>query len=290
MVFGQHGDSEKSIALSDESYEISVAIDNLWGQSYSRMFAGILYWQLGRPDKAIEMMEQCVRLGAEAGFLPSQLYVASVLALTYAYLGDFDRALPLAQKTLALATETMTYYQPSSLAYLGSVQLISGNNQDAEATYDEILSIRTYLEPLLDAALEEFKCLFLINKGDHKNAVRSGLNLVSLLQEIDTRVYLPSGLLLQGQAYLESGELDQAGDILAMARSEAEDLGFKWPLWQILATMARLETARGNPAEAQTLQDKAQAIFEEIAEHTPTQEMRVSLTNHPYWTKHYLLG
>jgi len=290
LVFGQHGDSEKSIALSDESYSISVAIDNLWGESYSRMFAGILYWQLGRPDKAIEMMEQCVRLGAEAGFLPSQLYVASVLALTYAYLGDFDRALPLAQKTLALATETMTYYQPSSLAYLGSVQLISGNNQEAEATYDEILAIRTYLEPLLDAALEEFKCLFLINKGDNKNAVRSGLNLVSLLQEIDMRVYLPSGLLLQGQAYLKSGELEQAGNILAMARSEAEDLGFKWPLWQILATIARLEKDRGNPAEAQTLQDEAQAIFEEIAGQAPTEELRLSLKNHPYWIKQFLLS
>jgi tetratricopeptide (TPR) repeat protein len=152
------------------------------------------------------------------------------------------------------------------------------------------LAIRTYLEPLLDAALEEFKCHFLLNKGDNKNAVRSGLNLVSLLQEIDTRIYLPSALLLQGQAYLNSGELEQAGDSLAKARSEAEDLGFMWPMWQILATMARLETTRGNPAEAQSLQDEAQVILNEIAEQAPTEELRLSLTNHPYWIKHYLLS
>jgi tetratricopeptide (TPR) repeat protein len=218
------------------------------------------------------------------------LYVASVLALSYAYLGDFDQALPLGQETLALATETMTYYQPSSLAYLGSVQLISGNNQEAEDIYNEILAIRTYLEPFLDVALEEFKCHFLLNKGDNKNAVRSGLNLVSLLQEIDARIYLPSALLLQGQAYLISGELEQAGDSLAKARSEAEDLGFKWPMWQILATMARLETVRGNSTEAQELQAKALAIFEEIAEQAPTEELRLSLKNHPYWIKHYLLS
>ena len=105
------------------------------------MFVGPLYWLLGRPDMAIEMMEQCIRLGAKAGFLPSQLYIASILASSFASLGDFDRALPLAQQTLALATESMPYYQPSSLAFLGSVQLLYGNNQEADDVYNEILAI-----------------------------------------------------------------------------------------------------------------------------------------------------
>jgi len=288
LVFGQHGDSKKAIALSDESYKISVSIDNLWGQSYSRMAVGMLYWNLGRPDKAIEMMEQCVQLGAKAGFLPSQLYVASFLALAYANLGDFDRALPLARQTVALAAETMTYYHPSSNALLGTIQLLAGNNQEAEDVYNEILAIRTYLEPLLDAALEEFKCQYLLSKGNSKGAIRSGLNLVSLLREVDSRIYLPAAWLLQGQAFLDSGDFEQADDILSKALSEAEDLGFLWPMWQILATMAKLEVASENLADAQILQDKAQGIFETIAEQAPTLKMRSSLINHPYWNEKYL--
>ncbi|UCG23717.1 MAG: AAA family ATPase, partial [Chloroflexota bacterium] len=62
-----NADYEKTVALSNESYQISVEIENTWGQSYSRFAIGQLYWQRGEPHKAIEVMSESIRLGELAG-------------------------------------------------------------------------------------------------------------------------------------------------------------------------------------------------------------------------------
>jgi tetratricopeptide (TPR) repeat protein len=288
LLTSRVGDYEKTIALSDESYQISLSIKNTWGQSYSRMAIGQLYWLRGEPDKAIEAMTECVRLGEQAGFLPAQLYVGSYLALSYASLGDFERGLAMARRALAETRANMPYYEPVLLSNLGQVLLLAGDLQEATAVFEELMAVRNFMEPLLEAAVEEGKCRFLLSQNGYDRAAQSAGKLVEILQEMDGRALLPTAQHLRGMALMGAGQLDQAQDALTLALSEAQDMMLLWSRWQILASLAKLQIASGQTDQAEQSRVQARQDFETIASRVPTAELRESFENHPHWAVYSL--
>lgn len=283
LITSVGGDYEKTIELSDESYQISLSINNTWGQSYSRMAIGRLYWQRGEPDKAIETMTECLRLSEQAGFLPAQLVVGSYLALGYASLGDFERALSLARRTLAVTRANMPYFESVILSNLGQVLLLVGDMLEATAVFEKLLAIKIYKEPLLEVEFEEGKCRFLLSQNDYDQAAQSASNMVEVLQEIDGRLLLPTAQHLLGMALMGVGQLDQAHDALTLALSEAQDMMLVWPRWQILASLAKLQIASGQTDRAERFRVRARQDFETIVRRVPTAELRESFENHPHW-------
>jgi tetratricopeptide (TPR) repeat protein len=65
------GEYDRAIALSEQAFEISYAIENLWGQSYSLWTIRDAFRKRGDYGRAIEASEECIRLGRLAGFLAS---------------------------------------------------------------------------------------------------------------------------------------------------------------------------------------------------------------------------
>jgi len=161
--------------------------------------------------------------------------------------------------------------------------LLAGEEEKAAAVFDELKAINTYLEPLLDATVEEGKCRLLLAKKEYKGAARSARNLAGVLREFDGRTLLPTAMLLHGQALLGSGQLDQAGKLLALARAEAEGMELSWPMWQILTTAADLATAMGEPDTADRDRQQAQQIFTIITGRVPSPELREAFISHPHW-------
>jgi tetratricopeptide (TPR) repeat protein len=269
--------------MSDEAFSISKRIENLWGQSYSRFFVGHIYWYLGLPDKAIQTVKQCVEVGAEAGFLPSQMYNKSYLAVFYAYLGEFDRALPLAKEALSVAEDIMPYYHPPALAMLGQIYHIAGKHEEAKEVYDEVVTISIELEPMLRGSIEAFKTLYHLSQGEAQLAQTSATSFLKIQKEYGISALLPEALMLLGQSCLLAGDLDRAAGFLDESCKESQELGFKWPLWQALAAMARLEKERGNQNEAKIYLTQATEIFAEIARNISEKETRGKFEQLDYW-------
>jgi predicted ATPase len=265
LLTASSADYEESIALSDEAFQISLETKNVWGQSYSRMAIGQLYWQRGEPDKAIEAMTECVRLGELAGFMAAPLYIGASLALVYAQLGAYDRAIPMIRHSLAESRASIPYYEPVSLATLGQILLLAGQMEEAREVFEELNSIRSYLEPLLDSVVEEGKCRFLLAEGEYRAATRSARNLIGVLREINGELLLPVALCLQGYALLKDDQSDQAGEVLDQALAEAGRMELLWPLWQIQLVLAELATVKGDTDGAELHRQEARQKFETIA-------------------------
>jgi hypothetical protein len=100
------------------------------------------------------------------------------------------------------------------------------------------------------------------------------------MRQSGVRLYLPDLLHLQAQALLALGQDEPAHAGFLQARAEAEALGSRRMLWQILAALGQIEDRRGNQSEAQSLRRQAREIVEFIAEHCPT-DVRVSFLNLP---------
>ncbi len=277
LVTGMRGQSDASISMSDESYQISRAIDNLWGQSYSRFFVGMVYWEQGEPDKAITTMEASLKLGEQAGFLPAQLWLGSQLATFYARLGQMERALVLAEGAHNLLTQQFsTYYRPFTLGALAYVLLLDGQVEEGEARLAELDEEPAAGSSALLGALNEARWLALMAKGDYVGAARFAAEFEASVRRVEAGLELPLALIMRARSLVADGQLEESRPVLVEARSEAEALGSNWPLWQILAISSDVEAQQGQDAAAGVLRQEAGQVVQAIADRLPTADLRAS--------------
>ena len=97
------------------------------------------------------------------------------------------------------------------------------------------------------------------------------------LHQFDIRSRMPYARLMQGKIHLALGDVWAARACWQDARAEAEELGSRWPLWQILARSADLEDA----AQAAELRRQACGIIGYIAGTIGDLELRESFLNLP---------
>jgi len=122
---------------------------------------------------------------------------------------------------------------------------------------------------------------YALAREDYDEATKLSVDYLSATRQLNIAPMRPLALNLSGQALLGAGRLEEAREKLLQARREAEALGVRWHLWQILDTLARLEEIDGNQAEASKLRRQAREIVEAIAGRLPSQEYRDSFLGMP---------
>jgi hypothetical protein len=90
------------------------------------------------------------------------------------------------------------------------------------------------------------------------------------------RLHLPDVLYLQAKAMLGLGQRDAARERLLEARTEAEAMKARRPLWPILLSLSQLEP---DSVEAERLQRQARDIVETIANHIGVADLQASFLN-----------
>jgi len=103
--------------------------------------------------------------------------------------------------------------------------------------------------------------------------------LLSLRQD-GIHLFLADTLCLHGRALHAAGQRGQDGPEAA-ARADAEALGSRRSLWPILAALADLAVARGDPAAAQALRQEAVAVITYIVEHAGADDLRAAFRRRP---------
>jgi hypothetical protein len=100
--------------------------------------------------------------------------------------------------------------------------------------------------------------------------------LLVILNQSGLRAYLPEALYLWGQILRGMGQTEAARNTLLEARAEAEAIGSRRMLWQILFAFSQLEI---DPSEAKSLRRHAQETVEYIASNIGNSELRASFLN-----------
>lgn len=280
QVFYLDGDYDQVLNQSDTAYRLSQSIGNLWGQSYSLLNSGLIYWERGEMQKALETMEECSRLGEQAGFLIATISQPGQMGLIYATLGNIDRGFDCVRRAAAIG-EKLDIAKAVVDAMIALLYVWNGELDRAELAVRESHSRIDQTTDLTTGVISRVAAGELaLAQHDYDLAVRIADELLDLLREWGARPFLTDGLLIKSRALVAQGHLNDAYVSLTRARAEAEAVGSRRTLWQILKILSELEMGRGNYAAAADMNEQARQVIDFIAAHSPA-DLRASFLNLP---------
>jgi predicted ATPase/DNA-binding SARP family transcriptional activator len=259
------GDYDKALAFSEEAYQLSHSIDNIWGQSYSKWAIGEAFADLGEYSKAIATMEECIRLGELAGFIAAQTQTRIKLATVYMELGALDRAWELVQLAVDMSRAKILSHNVLGFGILARLQILSGDLANAQDTIDSGKkdpyreSWAVFYLPVLVADLE-----LAMRRGNYERALEISNDFLSRIRAYDMRSGLPDALYLQGKAYLSLDQHELARNCFLEARAAAEETDSQRTMWRILSALTELEA---DPEIAAQLHQETRQVLEYILTH-----------------------
>jgi tetratricopeptide (TPR) repeat protein len=274
LVHMYAGKFSESLAFSDEALAMSQAIDNLWGQSYSRFRTGYIYWERGEPDKAIAVMEACIDAGERSGFTASQVAARADLADVYGHLGAIERGIGVAQLAGEIAETKAPPFRPYALAVLAQLYLWQDRLAEAAAVIGEgEQDPYTAGWPLHYLPVRLVAGELARRRGEFERTLALSGGLLADLHHIGAAMFIPTTLYLQGQALLGLKRQEAGRSCLQEAATGAKAMGARASLWPILFTLSQLAD---DATEAEALRQEAREIVTAIAQHAPSPELRQS--------------
>ena len=277
------GDFESVLQRLEEAMAISREIDNLWNQSYVEHIRGSATFLMGQFGQAIDACEAAVRLGKASGFIIPIFANGTMLAWMYGTLGQPERGLPWIEDALSMEPETQLREQKAaSLAGLAYIHYCRGELEEAEAaisrSYDALelrsLASAAFFTYPIDGKLK-------LAQGKPEEAASVAEDYFAYLEQTKLRPFRPDALYIKGRALLDQNQVTEARETLAAARAEAEALGAKRILWQILAVLAEADECLGNTEEAAAVHAEAGDIIRYLAAQVGEEELRETFLQRP---------
>jgi tetratricopeptide (TPR) repeat protein len=157
--------------------------------------------------------------------------------------------------------------QPSVMGALARIYLLTGDPERARETLEaaprelDASNAVGFLSPHGLLATVELALL----RQEYAKGLRVVDEGLAFIDRFGLRPFYPELLSAKSNILLAQGEQDQAYRLLEQTRSEAESMGAKRILWQVLVTLARLEEERQNFERADRLRREALTIVERIA-------------------------
>jgi tetratricopeptide (TPR) repeat protein len=222
-------------------------------------------------------MTECLRLSELANYLTPQALTQADLAVIYGDLGAIEQALEIVHLALAVAEAHVLMFRPYVMSRVAQLHLRQGQLREAEAAIDQgKKEFKKEGNPLFFQFVFHVEAELALRQGDYEHALALTGDLLVFLNQFGMRAYLPEALYLRGQILGGMGQTEAAHNTWLEARTEAEAIGSRRMLWQILAALSRLES---DPAEANRLQQQAQEIVESIAANIGDPGLRRSFLN-----------
>jgi tetratricopeptide (TPR) repeat protein len=273
------GDSAQAVSMLEEAYELSRTSANLWGQAYSRWHLGNAFLGQGEVRTALSAFEEAFRLSESAGFLAAPVNMYSTLAILYSDLGAVERAMDAARLCVARA-EKMPALRATALASLALLHARHGSLDEARASLDAARRHSAGDEADTTATLFRAEAELALREGHPAEALTQIEPVIKFVRQRGAFGWLAQALYLQARALVALDRQEEAHAVLTETCQLAERVSTRFTLWQCLATLSRIESQRGQHAEAQSLRRQAREVVAYIAHHAPA-ELRASFLNLP---------
>ena len=249
------GRDEKVLSVAEQAYQNSSSVKEFWNQASARNFQSQIWFEHGEIDKSIKALEESIQIAVERHIF-YEIWYRAVICWVFGELGAADigmeayRAHRIANKDIPqtpIRTATLVSY---ALFEIASNQLDTAAASLAECIPDA---------PPWEALLRLAQTRLALARGDFQAGIALADSAVEFMGAYELGRYLPEALFLKGKAHFLKGDAPGAKPALAQARTEAEKLGSRRLLWQIIAIQAELESdpvlSSGLKAEARTIVD-----------------------------------
>jgi tetratricopeptide (TPR) repeat protein len=255
------GDYDQALALSDEGSRISRTIGDARGQANSLAMVGHIYLERGEVNRAIEVMEEAISAGERSANPAPQIATRADLGYLYGTLGDLARGFELARLAQARADVLYPVFRPWATAVLARLYLLVGDVGSAGVAvtecYRDLKPEGSFHTPVWVALADGELALA---QGEYDRAAVVMERLLTYLEQIHTRPFRADALNLKGQALLAMGQPEAARRVLELAREEAEALGSRRTLWQILLSLSETLRQAGDEVSAALLGSRSREL------------------------------
>ncbi len=261
------GRDETALKFAEEAYRVSSSIKEFWNQASARYFQGLVWLDYGEIDRALAALEESVRLAAQGSPVYEIMYSA-MLYQAYGELGAAEIAMDLYRANrVANRDVPQAPLRTVTLISYASFEIASGQLDAAAATLADCVPDAPPWETVLYLA----RCRLALAREDFSAGIALADSAVELDRANELGQYLPEALYLKGKSHFRHGDLKEARDALEQARSEAEKLGSRRLLWQIIANLAELEP---DPEQSRALNTEAREIVQYIANRITREDLR----------------
>lgn len=277
LLYSMVGAFDQALAAGEEGAELAKSIGNIWNQITTKANLMWVYRERGHYDQIIVDLEAAVDF-AQTSMPMIAAYFQGSLALIYSDIGLIEATQSLCNQLLEQSETTPAFWRLADLAYAVQTRLhlIEDDLPAAQATIQkskvngtQIGATATLITPLLF-------CELTLAQAAYEQTMNHADQFIATIQRSGVRLGLADAYFYKGQALLAQGKIEAAYQALNQARTEADDLGSRRIGWQILATLAEIETQRSNSTAATSLRHEALATLEYIIEHIPEGELRAS--------------
>lgn len=258
------GRDDQAIALSDEAFAISKSIDNIWGQAYSRLLIGYVYWDRGEAQRAIDVTEIAIRQARRIGFAGAAISGA-LLGLIFADLGAYERASEALAQGWQVLGGSKNGFDSALLAAQAQLSLEQGDLAGAETAVATLAELERSRNPFMMIFYRSTSSRLALAQKQYEKALARADEDLAALTSLEIERSRSEILLLKAQALAGLERWQEARSMLGEGITAAEQGGYRRLLWRLLAALAQVETACGRPSEAASSLAQARAQIEFIA-------------------------
>jgi predicted ATPase/class 3 adenylate cyclase len=274
------GDFNKALDYSEQAYQLSKSIKNLWGMSYSLYGVSLIYWERGEVDHTIRIMEETIALGEQADFAVVQAMNSWFMAWVYGALGDFEKGFSIANEMLTQSEAFSPLWLRYSPPLMAELLILTGDLTRAEEMILQAEPIDEEMNPIFVYFYLRSKCKIALAKGRLEEAYQLVQEILTKSQTYGSLFYLED-LYLHGQVLLEMGHDDKSYKALITARDKAKEQGSKWSLWMIQTAMSEIERRFGKIEEAERSIKEARENLTDIADHISDPKLQEKFLQQP---------
>jgi tetratricopeptide (TPR) repeat protein len=274
------GRDDQAIALSDEAYAISQSIGNVWGQAYSRLLIGYVYWDRGEAQRAIDVTGTAIRQAHEVGFAGAAISSA-LLGLVYADLGAYEAGRRVIEQGWQVLRGAMSGFESALWAAQAQLSIEQGELAQAEESTTTLDRAEQTLNPFMVIFHRSTSTRLALAQGRFDTALARAERDLAALASLEIERTRAEILLLKAQALSGLGRWAEARSVLREGIALAEQGRYRRLLWRLQSALAQVEMASGRPSEAAPLLAQAQAQIEFIAGNLTDPDLAASFRSRP---------
>ncbi len=260
------GNLDLALGYGEEGVALSQQIGSDWGEAYNLSTLGMVYIERGDVSRGLEAIRRAMELADRANFIAVDTNASALMAFTYATFGELETALRLAGSIDNSQGARASFEDFGSLVR-GFVLARAGEYDEAWQALDALPldklppHLISFYGALISGQLAELE----LAGGQAAEAIARLDEVLGNMAQTGQRMFLPDVLHTKARALLALDNGAQARAVLEQARDEAVAMQSRRSLWQILLSLAALQSAQGDADGAEATRKQAHDVIKHLA-------------------------